>query len=50
MMGGAFASSVGLFEALQRYDLADEFTMKAARGQHQGGYWARMGTWLKDSF
>lgn len=50
MLGGAFSSSIGLFEALQRYDLADEFTMKVARGQHQGGYWSRMGAWLKDSF
>lgn len=50
MLGGAFASSIGLFEALQRYDLADELTMKVARGKNQGKYSGRMWAWFKESF
>lgn len=50
MMGPAFSSSIGLYEALQVYDLADDFSMKAPRGAHGGSYWSRMGLWLKESF
>ncbi len=46
----AFASSIGLFEGLLSYDLADEALFKQARRMHQNGYWARMGAWLKESF
>ena len=50
MLSPAFASSIGLFEGLLSYDLADEGLFKQARRLHQGGYWARMGAWLKESF
>lgn len=51
MMGATFASSIGLFDALLGYDLADDQSFKVARGHGgSGGYWSRMGTWLKESF
>ena len=50
MLSPAFSTSIGLFEGVLAYDLADESLFKAARKVQQGGYWGRMGAWLKESF
>ncbi len=50
MLSPAFASSIGLFEGLLNYDLADEGLFKGVHRVRSGGYWARMGAWLKESF
>lgn len=50
MMGPAFASPIGLNNALLGIDLADDATFKVARGVRAGGYWSKMGSWLKESF
>lgn len=50
MTGPAFASSIGLFEGLLNYDLADEALFSALPRGRPGGYWSRMGAWLKESF
>ncbi|GJM03960.1 MAG: cell division protein FtsA [Rhodomicrobium sp.] len=50
MLGPAFASSVGLYEALLSYDLADDRTFKVAKTPRDGGYFSNIGNWLKESF
>lgn len=50
MLSPGFASSVGLYEALLSYDLADERTFKVAKPTREGGYLANFGNWLKESF
>lgn len=50
MLGPAFASPIGLYEALLAYDLADDATFKVAKGTRDGGYLANLGNWLKESF
>ena len=50
MLSPAFSTSIGLYEGVMAYDLADETVFKAARKVRHSGYFGRMGSWLKESF
>lgn len=50
MLSPAFASSIGLFEGVLSYDLADEASFKDVQRHRRDGYFARMGSWLRESF